>query len=210
MALDALQARWLGLADRIGLDRERRVYETLAARYSEPQRHYHTLTHVGECLQLFDAVHALARDPDAVELGLWFHDAVCDARARNGEERSAEFARQTLCAAGARRQLAEEVATLVRATDHSLDASAEGDAALVCDLDLASLAAEQARFEQNTDLIRREYVWLDDAEFRRICVAFFQTLLAREHIYRTPAMRVRFETRARANLERGVATLGTP
>jgi predicted metal-dependent HD superfamily phosphohydrolase len=208
MAGGDLQARWHDLADRLGLVGERRVFDTLAACHSQPQRHYHTLAHVAECLHLLDGLHEVARDPDALELALWFHDAVCDTQAEDNEERSAELALETLHAAGAERQLAERVAALVRATDHSLGASAAGDAALICDLDLASLAAEQPAFEQNTALIRREYDWVDDTEFDRRCVVFFQDLLARERIYRTRAMRARFEERARANLVNGLSSLG--
>ncbi len=208
MAVDDLQARWHDLADRLGLDGERSVYETLAACHSEPQRHYHTLAHVAECLRLLDELQDLARDRDALELALWFHDAVCDTRAHDNEKRSAKLALETLRAAGAEREVAERVAALVRATDHNLGPGSSDDAALICDLDLASLAAEQPTFEQNTGLIRREYDWVDDAEFRLRCIAFFQDLLARDQIYRTPAMRARFEARARANLAGGLSSLG--
>lgn len=208
MAADDLHARWHDLADRLGLDGERRVYETLAACHSEPQRHYHTLAHVAECLRLLDELQDLPRDRDALELALWFHDAVCDTRAHDNEKRSATLALETLRAAGAEREVAERVAGLVRATDHSLGPSFSDDAALICDLDLASLGAEQPTFEHNTGLIRREYDWVDDAEFRLRCIAFFQDLLARDQIYRTPAMRARFEERARANLASGLSSLG--
>jgi predicted metal-dependent HD superfamily phosphohydrolase len=207
---DDLQGRWHDLADRLGLDRGHRVYAKLAACHSEPQRHYHTLKHVAECLRLLDELHETAGDPDVLELALWFHDAVCDTRARDNEERSAELARQTLRAVGAKWELSDRVAVLIRATDHTLGSKASGDAALICDLDLASLGAEKPTFDLNTDLIRREYDWVDDAEFDRSCIAFFQDLLAREQIYRTPAMRARFEERARANLAQSLNSLRAP
>jgi len=37
------------------------LYEELLARYSEPNRHYHTRQHLGECLRHFYAISVQAR-----------------------------------------------------------------------------------------------------------------------------------------------------
>jgi len=49
--------------------------------WREPQRHYHTLQHLEECLALFDTLRHTAQHPHEIELALWFHDAVYDVRA---------------------------------------------------------------------------------------------------------------------------------
>ena len=64
-------------------------------RYSEPQRHYHNPRHVDECLQEFDLVRAPAASPVALELAIWFHDAIYDTRRSDNEARSAAWARTT-------------------------------------------------------------------------------------------------------------------
>ena len=46
------------------------AYEILVARYSEPQRAYHTLQHIENCLKEFEDVRHLANDPDAIELAI--------------------------------------------------------------------------------------------------------------------------------------------
>jgi predicted metal-dependent HD superfamily phosphohydrolase len=55
-------------------------YQRLTDAYAEPQRHYHNQQHIAECLAEFDQARHLAQQPTAVELALWFHDAVYDPR----------------------------------------------------------------------------------------------------------------------------------
>ncbi len=65
------------------------IYRELASLYSQPHRYYHNLHHIAECLAEFDSVRHLASQPVAVELAIWFHDAIYDTRAQDNEERSA-------------------------------------------------------------------------------------------------------------------------
>src|SRR5687767_3464338 len=84
-------------------------YEKLTAAYAEPHRHYHNQQHIAECLAEFDQARHLARDPVAVELALWFHDAVYDPKAADNEEQSAALAKRCLSEAGANPALTEAV-----------------------------------------------------------------------------------------------------
>ena len=93
---DFLRERWLDLWQRLqqqGAEGDQeRVYRLLSQAYCESHRAYHTLAHVAHALKEFDSVRELAKDPDAVELALWFHDVVYDIGARNNEEESARLA----------------------------------------------------------------------------------------------------------------------
>jgi len=64
-------------------------YQRLTQAYAESQRHYHNQQHIAECLAEFDAARHLAQQPVALELALWFHDAVYDPKAGDNEEQSA-------------------------------------------------------------------------------------------------------------------------
>jgi predicted metal-dependent HD superfamily phosphohydrolase len=174
--------------------------------YSEPQRHYHTLQHLGECLAWFEREHALAEHPGEVAIALWFHDAVYDVHAHDNEARSAEWARSAMLAAGVQREAAERVHALVMATRH--DAVPEGrDAELLIDIDLSILGAEQERFDEYERQVHAEYAFVPDEVRLPRRRAILQRFLAREAIYATPRMHALLEARARANLARSIAAM---
>ena len=109
--------------------------------YREPQRHYHTLQHLDECLVLADALRPNMERPAELELALWFHDAVYDVHAHDNEARSARWAAEAMRAAGLDADAAPRVTKLIMATCHAAQA-ASPDAAILTDIDLAILGAE--------------------------------------------------------------------
>jgi predicted metal-dependent HD superfamily phosphohydrolase len=134
-------------------------YQHLVAMYAEPHRHYHNLHHIADCLGEFDRVRHLAREPLAVELAIWFHDAVYDPRAGNNEEQSADLAQAWLGEAHAGSALRDAVSRLVLATKKH-DASLHVDAALLVDVDLSILGQPPDRFWHYEEQIRAEYAWV--------------------------------------------------
>jgi len=172
----------------------------LVAAYSERQRHYHTLQHLRECLAHFEAASMLARRPAEVELALWFHDAVYDPQRHDNEERSADWARASVLAAGCPEDVTERVAALVLATKSHAAPADDPDAALLLDIDLAILAAAPTRFAEYERQIRAEYAHVPEEAFRARRAQVLQGFLARERIYLTDAFHDALEARARTNL----------
>ncbi|MES2533764.1 MAG: N-methyl-D-aspartate receptor NMDAR2C subunit [Pseudomonadota bacterium] len=181
--------------------------DQLQASYAEPQRHYHTLQHLGECLAWFEREHTQAAHPAEVLLALWFHDAIYDVHAHDNEARSADWARDALRAGGASAEAADRVQSLVMATRH--DALPEGpDAELLIDIDLAILGADAERFDEYERQVGVEYGFVPDAVRRPRRRAILQRFLDRPAIYATPGMHARLEGSARSNLKRSIAALG--
>ncbi|HEY8357690.1 MAG TPA: N-methyl-D-aspartate receptor NMDAR2C subunit [Ramlibacter sp.] len=179
----------------------------LVAAYSERHRHYHTLQHLRECLAHFDAAATLARHPAEVELALWFHDAVYDPRAADNEERSAQWARASVLAAGCDAAVAQRVHDLVLATKSHQAADGDPDAALLLDVDLAILGALPARFDEYERQVRAEYAHVETEAFRPRRARVLAGFLERPRIYATEVFFDALEPRARANLQRSVASL---
>jgi predicted metal-dependent HD superfamily phosphohydrolase len=200
MARAALRASWSGCWRELGAGQPApALLDELLDRYGEAHRAYHTLEHLGECLDALAREREHARRPAEIALALWFHDAIYDVHAHDNEARSADWAQRSILAAGAAPGVTDRVHALVMATRH--DARPEDDdARLLVDIDLAILGAAPARFAAYEQQIRIEYAHVEPAVFeprRREILARF---LARDPIYATPSMRSRHEAAARRNL----------
>ena len=180
------------------------VRDALLKRYAEPHRRYHTTRHLSECLGAFDAARALPDRPDAVELALWFHDAVYDPRRSDNEAQSADWARSALLEAGAEPDMAARVHALVMATQHSA-APATRDEQVLVDIDLGILGAGAERFARYEQEIREEYGFVPEWLFKRTRRAILQSFVDRPRIFSTDHFHTRLEQRARDNLARSIA-----
>ena len=68
----------------------------LRVRYAEPHRAYHTQAHVDAMLAGLQELGEMIVHPAAVELAIWYHDAVYDPAAADNEARSADLLRAEL------------------------------------------------------------------------------------------------------------------
>lgn len=211
--MDALKARWQILWATLGLPAPAGLLERLLNAWREPQRHYHTLQHLTECLALFDELRDQAQRPAEIELALSFHDAVYDVRAHDNEARSARWADEALRAAGLGPDRVQRIHDLIMATCHgAAPASPNPDAALLTDIDLAILGAPEPRFAEYERQIRAEYAWVAPELYAVKRRAVLRGFLDRDAIYTTPVLRHRLERQARHNLARatGNATNMSP
>jgi predicted metal-dependent HD superfamily phosphohydrolase len=180
---------------------------TLLGRYAEAGRHYHDLTHLDEVLRNVDELADVARAPDVVRLAAWFHDAVYDPRADDNEERSADLAESMLAAMRVDDRVVADVARLVRLTAGHDAADDDPDGAVLCDADLAILAADETRYAEYTAGVRAEYAHLTDDAYARGRSAVLRQLLGKPSLFRTPTAHAAWETTARANVTAELAQL---
>jgi predicted metal-dependent HD superfamily phosphohydrolase len=182
----------------------------LLGRWSEPQRQYHDGTHLVAVLDVVDRFSGLAPNPDRVRLAAWLHDAVYDPRALGdaNERDSAEFAEGLLSTLGVPAAVAAEVARLVGLTAGHATSDDDPDGELLCDADLAVLAADDDRYARYAAAIRREYAHVSDEDFRAGRGQVLRALLELPSIYRLAPLKQAWEAAARANLEAELKRLG--
>lgn len=184
----------------------------LIARWREPHRRYHTVSHLVAVLNGIDelapeASSAMAIDLAAVRLAAWFHDAVYQGRPGADEEDSARLAERMLPGLGWPAARVAEVVRLVRLTaDHAGIAPGDRAAAVLADADLAVLAAPEPEYLRYTAAVRQEYAQVPEDLFRA-GRAQILTRLLESPLYRTPAAQGRWTTRATANLRAEIARL---
>ncbi len=198
------------------------AFEALLARYREPHRRYHGVTHLVWVLRHVRelAEHEPTSDLAAVRMAAFFHDAVYDPRATDNEAVSARLAATVL---GGFEELGwtpdriAHVAAMVEATaTHLLPGEPTGpdaagrrhDTAVLLDADLAILGADPAGYRAYVDGVRAEYHHVDEASWRPGRAHVLQDFLHRPALFHTATARDRWTARAHANLAAELATLG--
>lgn len=199
--------RWQSLMRGLGLAANEPTFAALLAAYRQPHRHYHTPRHIADCLVHFDAVRESADQPHALELAIWFHDAVYEPYRSDNEQASADWAVRFLRANGSPAALAGRVHALVLATRHDAIAG-DRDTAILIDIDLSILGSDPDAYEAYRQAIRREYRWVPAPLFRRNRRALLESFVRRERIFLTGHFHASREGRARANIERELGQLG--
>jgi predicted metal-dependent HD superfamily phosphohydrolase len=180
------------------------VYEDLVGRYTEPGRHYHGWAHLAHCLQEFDRAAAQMENPNAVELALWFHDAVYVPGAVDNEQRSAELFRQR-GNPWFSPTLVEKVCELILITMHRQSPD-EDDESYVVDIDLSSFAVQWSNFLGDARNVRKEQADVPDSAYYPAHAKFLKMLLNRPSIFHTAFFYERYEESARQNINRLLAT----
>ena len=185
--------------------------DELLARYRQPHRVYHGLRHLVWVVRHVQSLAAEPSvdiaDPGATVAAAFYHDAVYEPTGTANEARSADIAVADLSALNWNPARCERVAELVRATvEHR--AGDDVDAAVLCDADLAVLAADPADYEAYVNGVRREYAHVDDDRWRTGRGAVLRSFVGRTQIYATDAAQQRWEARARANVAAELAALG--
>ncbi len=184
----------------------KRLLDQLAAAYSEPHRRYHNLAHLESCVAEVTGSWSRAVRLEEVRWALLFHDAVYDPLRQDNEARSADGALRVMDELGRPEDEKARVRAMILATAHS-GKPRTTDEALVMDIDLSILGADEAVFDAYERNVRAEYEGVPEDVYRRERAAILQSFLNRKRLYHTSLYRGRLESSARANLQRTLARL---
>ncbi len=179
------------------------IWQDLQTAYQQPQRKYHTLQHISECLQLFDTHQHLAEQPLAVEFAIWFHDAVYQPQRADNEQQSAVWARRILEQEKISPDFIQTIENLIMVTAHNQPPQTN-DEKLLVDIDLAILAAPSARFAEYQHQIRAEYAWVAEDVYQQKRREVLNRLYNNGDIYHHPEIKAALESSAQVNLQQAL------
>jgi predicted metal-dependent HD superfamily phosphohydrolase len=141
------KVKWLDLMDRLGFDSNIETYSKLKSHYSQKHRYYHNSNHIDATLKHLGQVKQLANDYNALEIALWFHDAIYNIFSSSNELESANWSTDFLKLNNANEDLIEKVHRLIMATLHDVVAY-DNDERLIVDIDLSILGCNSKLYEQ--------------------------------------------------------------
>lgn len=181
--------------------------------HNQDHRHYHTLRHIAEVVQLWaELVQAQRlREPWACFLALVCHDGVYRVGQKDNEARSAIWATQLieghLPDCGVDLAIVSRLIELTAEHGRVRADSLESDAQLVLDCDMAILGASPSRFAEyerdiEAEQRTRHSAWAYRIGRRR----WIRSILECEAIYCSSHFRGRLEAPARRNLEAALMT----
>ena len=178
-------------------------------RYTEPQRHYHTLSHVRSMLDCLDECRSLIHDETAVTLAIFFHDWIYDPRGKDNEIESVNVFKEFAESVDLDERMREKVVGFIERTiTHTLPGVEEdGDAGLFLDFDLEVLSRSRVEYKVYVQQIRREYGHYEDSEYRKGRAKVLRSFLSRERLYFSEKFYTEREEASKQNLRAEIASL---
>jgi predicted metal-dependent HD superfamily phosphohydrolase len=185
----------------------------LIAEYSGPDRHYHSRVHLEDVLAKLDwaktALLKTAELPltteaqremfDTIELALWYHDVVYDAKLKNNEQLSRDLFLTHAAHFGLDETMQQNVAKLIDLTANHKNAASLMER-IMTDCDLAILGAPKAEFDNYDANIRKEYAHVPAPAYKAGRHKVLTGFLNQPYIFKTQAFHDAYEKQARANL----------
>jgi predicted metal-dependent HD superfamily phosphohydrolase len=207
--IEALQVRWEALLQSFLVEPKvsQEIFQELIRAYSSGERHYHTLEHIDQVLEIIEQKQSLAKNFSALRLAAWFHDVIYDPKARDNEDKSAAYAGYRLSQLKIPMTVIAQVTTMILDTKNHQPSPGNLDSQIFLDADLAILGAPKLEYESYAQAIRREYSWVSDDEYRTRRKQVLQKFLHRERIYFTNQLFLSLEVKARLNLQAEIDTL---
>jgi len=174
-------------------------YKTIKFHYDNPNRFYHTFKHIRSLLFSLDDFHLTEIEKIKIELAIWFHDLIYNAKSKTNEIDSVDefisFGLQT----GLSINFIEEICDIILVTQHNNTAHNRLQK-IMCDIDLKEFAYDN--YIENSNNVKKEFGHLTDDEWKKGRSNFLKTFINKEFIYYTDKYKDALEDTAKINLQK--------
>ena len=198
--LDQFKSHWLRFSSQHSIKHavSQTLLNTLITAYIEPQRAYHNVQHIAECLAHFQSIQSSLNDPIAVETAIWFHDVIYDPRASDNELQSAELMKQVCDPFLSEPQIEKVYQWIIATQKHQ--PSDDHDLNSLLDIDLAILGSSAERFAEYQQQIQFEYAWVESGVYQVKRKQLLQQFEQMNPIFQTSYFNQCLEKQAKRNL----------
>lgn len=210
----SLQQRFCGIATRIDASDAAvaKWSQEFFRRYTESQRHYHTLTHIYDMFVSLDDCRSLVEDQTALSLAIFFHDWVYDPKRSDNELESIKYFQDFASEVGLADALSSRVSGYIERTiTHTLPVTDiptdNSDLKLFLDFDLDVLSRTEEQYSLYAEQIRAEYGHVEPNTYCFGRTQVLKSFLTRDYLYFTDSFRDGREEKARNNLQKEVSAL---
>jgi pantetheine-phosphate adenylyltransferase len=187
------------------------VYAANGGKYKQPKKkmpsldalgRYHNESHLHDCLKKYYKL-CVERDLEGFFdysdiLALFWHDYKYNPSSKLNEENAANSCREFLTEIGVDDYFIEEICNKILQTKLGTEVS---NGSYVVDVDLSILAATPEEYKKYVNKIKKEYYYLDVAQFNKGRIQFLENMLKRPSIFTTWHFKDRYEKQARINMK---------
>lgn len=178
----------------------RKFWSEIEENYTGKKRHYHTLQHLENLLQILTPIKAKINDWDTLLFTLFYHDIIYNATKSDNEEKSAELAVLRMKAIDIENSKVEKCQTQILATKKHLP-STDSDTNYFTDADLSVLGQDWEIYTNYYKNVRKEYAIYPNILYNAGRKKVLKHFLVMERIYKTDYFYQELEQKAKENLE---------
>lgn len=184
--------------DRVMIEK---FWDEIEANYSHPKRHYHTLQHLENLLNVLKGVKDKISDWNVLLFTLFYHDAVYNALKSDNEEKSADLAGDRMLDLSVPSGLIDRCRKQILATKKH-EVNPDNDANYFTDADLSVLGQDWNIYSAYAQNVRKEYSVYPDLLYKPGRRKVLQHFLNMQRIYKTDYFFGMYESQARQNMEK--------
>lgn len=203
-----LKDRFFTLCDAYSsdLDLILQSWNEIENQYSKKGRFYHNLQHLENMCKEIDDVKSQLKSIDTVLFSIYYHDIVYHTFSKLNEEKSSDWASESLKKIGVSKGQIDKVQQQILATKKHLH-TADLDTNYLLDADLSVLGKEENMYNDYIKKIRKEYSIYPNFLYNPAREKVLLGLLEQNFIYKTDFFREKYELLARENIERELKLL---
>ncbi|MFM2306625.1 MAG: hypothetical protein RLZZ367_1294 [Bacteroidota bacterium] len=179
---------------------------TIADKYNNNNRHYHTLTHLCHMCSELQSYYT-AGLPVATVLALVYHDYEYNVLHSDNEKQSALYAARKLSAWGMPADVIEKVKLMIECTQQHTTDSVDTEIAIFLDADMVILGSNTETYKAYTEAVRKEFAIYPDFIYNKGRREFLKRTLSNERIFLTDYFNDKYGMQACINIQNEINSL---